>query len=58
MDHDQAKNFGDNEAEKPVVEIDIKNAITHQLYAWRKATPLKHPVSTNRTMQQKERHPS
>jgi Cu2+-exporting ATPase len=26
MDHDQARNFGDSDAEKPVVEIDIKNA--------------------------------
>src|SRR6266567_28407 len=27
MDHDQARNFGDNEAEKPVVEIDIKSRL-------------------------------
>ena len=33
MDHDQARNFGDNDADKPVVEIDIKNAYNASEYA-------------------------
>jgi len=33
MDHDQASNFGDNDVEKPVVEIDIKNACDASEYA-------------------------
>jgi hypothetical protein len=33
MDHDQARNFGDNDAEKPVVEIDIKNVYDASEYA-------------------------
>ena len=33
MDHDQAKNFEDNDAEKPVIEIDIKNAYDASEYA-------------------------